>query len=188
MNTKLTSLAVACGLTLALLAAPMSARAAEYDIDPAHTFVLFEVGHLGIGKAHGMFRKTTGTFDPEAGKLNVTIDVASLFTADKKRDDHLKGPDFFNAKQFPKITFVAKKVAKKGDMQRVTGDLTIKGKTKPATIEMKKVGEGKDPWGKFRVGYTGTMTIDRVAFGVDYLPEGVSKDVKLTISVEGVKK
>lgn len=188
MKTPKTSKLITAAIALGVVASPLSATAAEYDIDPSHTFVIFEVGHLGIGKAHGMFRKTTGTFDPAAGKLDVTIEAKSLFTADKKRDDHLKGPDFFNVKQFPTITFKATKVTKKGDKMMVTGDLTIKGKTKSATLEMSKVGEGKDPWGKFRVGYSGSMTIDRMDFGVNYLPEGLSKDVKLTLSVEGVKK
>ena len=190
MHKRLNNLLTfASGLALAaVFALPSSAQAAEYMIDPGHSFVIFEVGHLGIGKAHGMFRKTTGTFDPDAGKLEVTIDATSIFTANKKRDDHLKGPDFFNTKQFPKITFMGKKVQKKGKKYMITGDLTIKGKTKTVTLAMMKVGEGKDPWGKFRAGFSGTLTINRIDFGVDYMPQGLSKDVTLTISVEGIKK
>ena len=186
MNKAMNSLSIAGVLAIALVSA--TADAAEYSIDPTHSFVIFEVGHLGIGKAHGMFRETTGSFDPEAGKLDVEIAAKSVFSANKKRDDHLKGPDFFNVKQFPKITFKATKIAKKGEAYAITGNLTMKGKTKPVTFEMMKVGEGKDPWGKYRAGFSGTMTINRLDFGVDYMPGGLSNDVKLTISVEGIKK
>ena len=185
--SKIVTLASSAALA-AVMAVPSGAAAAEYTIDPSHTFVVFEVGHLGIGKAHGMFRKTTGTFDPDAGTLMVTIDANSVYTANKKRDDHLKGPDFFNTKQFPTVTFKSKKVTKKGESFMIFGDLTIKGKTKPVELQMTKVGEGKDPWGKYRAGFSGTMTVNRMDFGVDYMPGGLSNDIKLTISVEGVKK
>ncbi|MEM1022202.1 MAG: YceI family protein [Myxococcota bacterium] len=174
---------------LALFATPtLEAGAATYEIDSAHTFVLFEVKHLGIGKSYGMFRKATGKYDPDEGMLDVTIDAGSLYTANKKRDEHLRGPDFFNTKQFPQITFKSKKVIKKGEDIQITGDLTIKGKTKSIEFMMKKVGEGKDPWGNFRTGYEGTMTIQRMDFGVDYMPDGLSNDVQLTLAVEGIRK
>ncbi|HJL41885.1 MAG TPA: YceI family protein [Myxococcales bacterium LLY-WYZ-16_1] len=176
------------GALLLGLAVTGAAQAATYEIDPSHTFVLFEVKHLGVGKAHGMFRKTTGKFDPDEGMLKVSIDANSLYTANKKRDDHLRGPDFFNTKQFPKITFESTKVKKEGDKLRITGDLTIKGKTKSVELMMSKVGEGKDPWGNFRAGYEGSVVLDRMDFGVDYMPDGLSKDVKLTLAVEGVRK
>lgn len=177
-------------LTLAsLLSAPAAtAGAATYAIDPDHTFVLFEVKHLGLGKAHGMFRKATGKYDPDEGMLEVEIDAGSLYTANKKRDEHLRGPDFFNTKQFPKITFQSKTVKNKGDDIQITGDLTIKGKTKSVDFLMKKVGEGKDPWGNFRTGYEGTLVIDRMDFGVDYMPDGLSNDVELTLAVEGIRQ
>lgn len=177
-------------LTLAsFLAAPAAdVGAATYSIDPDHTFVLFEVKHLGLGKAHGMFRKTTGKYDPGEGMLEVTIDAGSLYTANKKRDEHLRGPDFFNTKQFPKITFKSTSAKKKGDDIEITGDLTIKGKTKSVEFTMEKVGEGKDPWGNFRTGYEGTLVINRMDFGVDYMPDGLSNDVELTLAVEGIRK
>lgn len=180
---------IASGAALALsLAAAGPAQAAKYEIDPDHTFVVFEVNHLGIGKAYGMFRKTTGSYDPDAGNLKVVIDVNSLYTANKKRDDHLRGPDFFNAKQFPRITFESTKVKKKGDGVEITGNLTIKGKTKKVTFPMEKVGEGKDPWGNHRTGYEGSLTVDRMDFGVDYMPDGLSKEVTLNLAVEGIKQ
>ncbi len=180
---RIVPLAVVGGLAVASPAA-----AATYKIDPDHTYVVFKVTHLGIANSYGMFRKTTGTYDPDAGKLDVTIDADSVYTANKKRDDHLRGPDFFNVKQFPTITFKSKKVKKSGDKAMITGDLTIKGKTKSVELVMKKVGEGKDPWGNFRTGYEGTLTVNRMDFGVDYMPDGLSKDITLTLSVEGIRK
>lgn len=174
--------------TLFAMSLSVPASAANYEIDPDHTFVVFEVTHLGIGKAHGMFRQTTGKYDPDKGMLEVKIDADSLYTANKKRDDHLRGPDFFNTKQFPEITFKSTKVKKEGENIRIMGNLTIKGKTKAVEMLMSKVGEGKDPWGNFRTGYEGTMTINRMDFGVDYMPDGLSKDVKLTFAVEGIRK
>ncbi len=188
-NIIRTIITFASGLAVAaLISAPDRSAAAEYTIDSSHTFVIFEVGHLGIGRAHGMFRKATGSFDPEAGTLVVNIDAQSIYTANKKRDDHLKSPDFFNVKQFPTMTLKSKKITKNGDSYMVSGDLTIKDKTRTVAFEMKKVGEGKDPWGNDRIGFTGTMTINRLDFGVDYMPGGLSRDVKLTLSVEGIKK
>jgi len=183
LKLTLSTLFVALGVAVA-----GPASAAKYEIDPAHTFVVFEVNHLGIGTAYGMFRKTTGSYDPDAGMLKVSIDANSLYTGAKKRDDHLRGPDFFNTKQFPTIEFESTKVEKKGDDIMITGNLTIKGKTKQVSFPMKKVGEGKDPWGNFRTGYEGELTIKRMDYGVDYMPDGLSNEVTLNLAVEGVRK
>lgn len=187
MKAKLPSLIsaiAAFGFTFATL----PASAATFQIDSDHTFVVFEVTHLGIGKAYGMFRKTTGSYDPEAGKLEVTIDANSVYSANKKRDDHLRGPDFFNAKQFPTITFKSTKVKTTGDKTTIMGELTMKGTTKPVELTMKKVGEGKDPWGNFRTGYEGMLTVNRMDFGIDYMPDGLSKDITLRLAVEGIRQ
>jgi polyisoprenoid-binding protein YceI len=187
MKAKLHSLISAIALA-GFTFATLPASAATYEIDPAHTFVVFEATHLGIGKAYGMFRKTTGSYDPDAGKLDVTIDANSVYSANKKRDDHLRGPDFFNAKQFPTITFKSTEVKTAGDQIKIMGNLTMKGTTKPVELVMKKVGEGKDPWGNFRTGYEGSLTVNRMDFGIDYMPEGLSKDITLRLAVEGIRQ
>lgn len=167
-----------------------TAQADTYNIDGSHSFVVFKVNHLGIGNSYGMFRKTSGSYTvtEAGGSLDITIDAGSVFTADKKRDDHLKGPDFFNTKEFPNITFKSTKVERSGDKFKVTGDLTMKGKTKSTTITFTKTGEGKDPWGNYRTGFEGELRLNRMDFGVDYMPEGLGKEVSLMIAVEGVKK
>lgn len=171
-----------------------TAHAATWDIDGSHAFALFKVMHLGIAPSYGQFMKIGGTveFDPanpEAASINVEIDATSIFSANKKRDDHLKGPDFFDVKQFPKATFKSSKWKKTGDNTfDVTGDLTIKGKTNTITIPVTLTGAGKDPWGNDRAGFTSEFTIDRMAYGVNYMPDGLGKDVTLMLSLEAIKK
>ena len=178
-----------------LVVAAPAVSAATYDIDNSHTSVLFKVSHLGIAPFYGRFNKVSGSFDydaasPGASKLNVEIDVNSVFSADKKRDDHLKAPDFFNAKQFPTITLKSTRVAagKRAGTLTITADLTLRGVTKSVTFDVAKTGEGKDPWGGERVGFEGELTIDRLDYGVSYMPEGLGKNVTIIIAVEGVKK
>ena len=188
------SLALALGLTAAPLAAATPAMAATYTIDGTHTSVLFKVSHLGIAPYWGRFNKIEGRFDYDpanaaASRLSVEIDANSIFTAEKKRDDHLKSPDFFSAKQFPKITLqsTAVKPGARPGTYVVTADLTIRGTKKPITFELTKTGEGKDPWGGERVGFEGTFTVNRLDFGVSYMPDGLGRDVTIIFAVEGVK-
>jgi polyisoprenoid-binding protein YceI len=184
------------GFALAALVAltGVSAQAADkYKVDDTHAFVVFKVDHLGVAPSYGMFRQVAGNIEfdaaaPEKSSVAVTIDSSSVFTANKKRDEHLTGPDFFDAKQFPKIEFKSTAVAKSGDAYKVTGDLTIKGRTKSVTIEMKKTGEGKDPWGNTRIGFEGSISINRIDFGVDFMPDGIGKNVTLMLSLEGIKQ
>lgn len=179
---------------LALLAVPASASAANYNIDNGHTSVLFKVTHLGVAPFYGRFNNVSGTFAydpaaPAASTLSVQIDAASVFTADKKRDDHLKNPDFFNVKQFPNITLksTAVKAGSKPGTLVITADLTLRGVTKSVTFEVQKTGEGKDPWGGERIGFEGQLTINRLDFGVSYMPDGLGKSVTIILAVEGVK-
>lgn len=182
------------GLSL-LLALPLPASAASYEIDSSHSSVLFKTHHLGIAPFWGRFNKLSGQFEydasnPAASRLSVGIDVNSIFTADRKRDDHLKGPDFFNAKQFPTITLKSTAVragARPGNYT-VTADLTVRGVTRSVTVTLEKTGEGKDPWGGERIGFEGRFTINRLDYGVSYMPDGLGKDVTIVVAVEGIKR
>src|SRR5262249_4437518 len=116
-----------------------------YDVDPVHSTVLFSAQHFNAGLFFGQFDNTTGSIVVDDAnlanaKINVSVDASSVSTWNQKRDDHLKGPDFFNATQFPKITFVSKSVTKSGDKYSVTGDFTLHGVTKPITVEFTKTG------------------------------------------------
>ncbi|MCB9541829.1 MAG: YceI family protein [Myxococcales bacterium] len=171
-----------------------AAHAESYNLDPAHAFAIFKVDHLGIAPSYGQFIKVGGSFDydaaaPEKSKVKVEIDADSIFTGDKKRDDHLKGPDFFDTKQFPKLSFESTSFTKAGEnTYTVAGNLTMHGQTRPMTITLQKTGAGKDPWGNDRVGFATTFTLNRLDFGVSYMPDGLGKEVTVMISAEGIKK
>ena len=170
-----------------------SAQAAEYRIDPAHSFVQFKVSHLGFSWMVGVFDKISGslTFDPAAGpagqKISVEIDTASIDTGHAERDKHLRSPDFLNVRKFPKATFVS--TGYRGDARggTMTGNLTLMGVTKPISIAVKKVGEGKDPWGGYRAGFEGTAALSRKAFGAGMNLGPASDAVQFFLSVEGIR-
>ncbi len=167
-----------------------TALADTYKVDPDHTFAIFAISHLGIGQAYGRFDQSTGNFVVEAGALksvSIDIDAASVSTASKKRDTHLAGPDFFNVKQYPKLSFKSTAVEASGDKAyKVTGDMTIRGVTKSLTIDVTQTGAGKDPWGNDRVGFETTFSIDRMDFGVAFMPDGLGKQVKIILASEGI--
>ena len=174
------------------------AGAATYDIDPSHTRIGFAVKHMVISVVKGEFQKFSGTFElDEAGVLTgaeAAIDTASVYTRDKKRDDHLRSPDFFDAENHPKITFVSKRITNKGNKYTVIGDLTIRGVTKSIILTGEKLGEATDPWGNHRAGFQAEGKINRKDFGVSFhkvLETGgfvVGDEVTLSLDVEGIKR
>ena len=184
--------------TAASAAAPSTSstalKPAAFKMDATHSWILFKVNHLGLGTAWGSFNKFDGSFmlDSENvsdNSVSLTIDAGSVDTNNKKRDDHLKGPDFFNAKEFPSISFTSSKVTGKGDDFQVTGTLTVLGKEKEITADMKMVGEGEDPWGNYRAGFEGSFTLDRTDFGMDFMKDGgLGTEVSVTLAFEGVRE
>ncbi|MHC4824586.1 MAG: YceI family protein [Planctomycetota bacterium] len=168
-------------------------QAATFQVDSSHSWILFKVNHLGLGTAWGSFNKFEGSFVLDAeeaagSSVSLTLDAGSVDTKNKKRNDHLKGPDFFNAKEFPEVTFTSTKVAMDGESFKVTGLLSLLGKEKEITATMDKVGEGEDPWGNYRAGFEGTFTIDRHDFGMDYMKDGLGAEVVVTLAFEGVRE
>ena len=117
-------------LLAGILALPYVAIADSYKIDPTHTYPNFVINHLGFSNIHGQFGKTTGSLEMDrakgTGSVQIEIDIASIDTGFKKRDDHLRSPDFFNAVEFPTATFKSTKVTFMGDGAEIVGDLTIK--------------------------------------------------------------
>ena len=142
-------------LALSLLSGTAFA-ADTFSIDHDHSNFFFKINHLGVSNTMGRFDDFSGSFsldtkDPAKSNISLTIQVASVDSNAKKRDEHLASPDFFDAKTFPTITFVGTSYNKKSDtVFEVTGNLTIHGVTKPVTMTITKVGEGNDPWGGFR--------------------------------------
>jgi polyisoprenoid-binding protein YceI len=169
---------------------------AVYNVDPAHSSVGFEVKHMGIATVRGRFGAFEGTIDATGGTpvLKGTVDVATIDTGDANRDAHLKGPEFFDADQQPKISFnsTATEVGDAGDIT-LTGEITIKGVSKPIELTGEIAENGEDPWGNERIGLELSTTIDRREFDLKWnqtLPNGnllVANDVKLLLGVSAVK-
>ena len=180
---------------------PVLSQAVTWQIDPDHSSFQFKVRHLTVSNVKGDFTKVKGAVtidDKDISNLNVelTIDAASVNTGHAKRDEHLRGSDFFDVAKYPTITFVSKKVIKDGpDRLKVTGDLTLHGVTREATVNVEgPTQEVKDPGGNFRRGATGTARINRKDFGLTWnraLETGgvvVGEDVDIFVEIERIKK
>jgi len=182
-------------LSLGFALAATSASAVDnYAIDPVHTAALFKIKHLGLSYTHGRFNDVSGTivFDeanPSASKVTIAIQAGSVDTHSEKRDAHLASPDFFDAKQFATLGFTSTAFKKVDDTTyEVAGNFTLHGVTKPLTITVKKIGEGKDPWGGYRIGFESSFTVKRSDYGMSKMLEGVGDEVAVTFSAEAVKK
>lgn len=179
-----------------LVISTSGAFAASWVFDDAHSAADFSVRHMMVTNVKGQMRGVKGAVDIDdkditKSKVDVTLDVATITTMNPKRDDHLKGSDFFDAPKFPTIKFVSKKVEKSADGLTVTGDLTIRGVTKTSVLSVEGPSAPvKDPWGKTKRGFTATTKINRKDFGVSWnktLDGGgvvVGEDVKITIEGE----
>ncbi len=177
-----------------------SLQAAVYNIDATHTGVGFKIKHLVVATVNGRFNKFEGTFDfdEKTGKLeNVSakIDLESIDTNEKKRDDHLRGADFFNVKKNRHMTFTGKKVEMDGTKPvKVIGDLTLNGVTKEVPLAVTYHGATKDPWGNDRVAFEATTKLNRKDFNMAWNKAletgGLLVGDELTVLIEGeaVKK
>jgi polyisoprenoid-binding protein YceI len=179
------------------IAAPSAfQQGGTFTLDPAHTSVGFEIGHLGISKVQGRFTKFTGKVRENAADLSqsgveFTAQIDSIDTAVAPRDAHLKSPDFFDAAKYPELTFKSTRVRKARGGYVADGALTIKGVTKPVSISFKHYGPITDPWGNSRVGVVAEpITINRQDYGIAYndkLKDGtpsVANEVTVRISLE----
>jgi len=163
------------------------ARAEAVSVDAVHSSVLFRIKHLNTSHAWGRFNDVAGKLNLDDGNplVEVQIKTASIDTGNPKREEHLKSPDFFNAKQFPAITFRSTRVQKSGDGKyAVDGKLNLHGVEKPIRVELTRTGAGKNQQGTSIVGYETNFIIKRSDFGMKYLLEGLSDDVLLIVSLE----
>lgn len=165
----------------------------SWSFDPAHSQIQFAVKHMGISTVRGVFERFTGTIDEENGTptaVTVEIEIASLTTNNEQRDAHLRGSDFFDAEAHPKATFALTTFDRSGDTVTATGDLTIRGITKPVTLTGEVGGPAKDPWGNQKVSAELETQISRKDFGLTWnvaLEAGgvlVSDAVKIRIDVQ----
>ncbi|MFG0293757.1 MAG: YceI family protein [Phycisphaerales bacterium JB050] len=180
-----------------LVAQPVSATAVsadEFVVDGVHSSVVFRIKHGGVAYFYGSFASMEGTFridaaDPANTMLNVSIETGSVNSNNTRRDGHLKSPDFFNAEQFPKMTFKSTSAEAGADgIVKVTGDLSYRGKTKSITVPIKITGEAESNRG-MRQGFHTEFTINRSDFGDTYGVENgaLSDKVTLIVSLQGVR-
>jgi len=135
-------------------------NAAElYRLDPDHTSIVFRVKHLNVAYVFGSFYKSSGMIrieenDPSRSTIEMQVMADSVSTHVDKRDKHLRSPDFFDIKKYPTISFKSRSVKPIDDSSyKVSGELTLLGKTRPLVVTVSETGSGKDPWGKFRKGF-----------------------------------
>lgn len=169
-----------------------------WTIDASHSDVEFAVKHMVFATAKGRFSDITGTIDfnpasPANSAVDVTIQVASVDTRDKKRDEHLRSADFFDADSYPTITFTSTRVEPVGDDVKVTGDLQIRGVTREVVLDAAFNGSGKSPFGHQVAGFSGATTINRKDFDLGWnaaLESGgvlVGEDVKIALEIEATQ-
>lgn len=169
--------------------APDAARvvAGTYTVDPNHTQVLWTVDHMGISPLSGAFGASGGALEidparPSAAKVNVTFNVAEMSTTAPAFTKHLSSADFFEVAKFPTATFTSTAVQANGDSAKITGNLTIKGITKPVTLDAKFFGAGENPMNKkLNVGFSARTSIRRSDFGLGYAVPVVADQVDLRI-------
>jgi polyisoprenoid-binding protein YceI len=171
-----------------------------WNIDASHSTVGFSIRHLVISKVRGRFSAFSGTVElPEGGGIEggsakVEVQIASIDTAEPKRDGHLKSADFFDAEKFPTMTFESTKVVAKGSDFELHGKLTIRGTTKDVVLAGENLGAAKDPWGNDRVVFSAKTTISRGEFGLTWnqaLETGgvlVADKVEIELDVQAVKQ
>jgi len=177
-----------------------TATLTRWNIDPAHSEVGFAAKHMMISTVRGRFSEISGYIDfdendPTSAKIDVEVGVASIDTRQEGRDNHLRSADFFDAENHPSMKFVSTKIEHaRGDDYKVTGDLTIRGITKPVTLDATFEGTHPDPWGGTRAGFSASGKINRNEFGLNWnatIEAGgvvVGPEIKLQIEVETVKQ
>ncbi len=170
----------------------------KFEIDRSHSNIGFTVRHMLIAKVSGGFSDFSGTIvydekDITKSSVNVTIKTASINTQNERRDDHLRGDDFFNAATDSVITFASKSIKKRGKRYVAVGDLTIRGVTKEVELPFNILGAVKDPRGT-RMGFEATLTLNRFDYGVKWdrkLDNGglvVSNEVQVNLAVEAIAR
>ncbi|MES2535892.1 MAG: YceI family protein [Pseudomonadota bacterium] len=188
------ALAAIAGLALSAAAFAAAPPAGNYKIDAAHSVAYFEIGHAGgISRFMGRFNDISGDLvidTPEKTRVKVDIKVDSVDVKHEGLNKHLKSPDFFNAVQFPLMSFSSTAVTlNPAGEGTLAGNLTMHGVTKPVTFKLKQIGAGTGPKGDVKVGYVATSTIKRSDFGMSFgIPKAATDEVDLRINIEAAKQ
>ena len=180
----------------AAIVLPSQANAERYTIDTkgAHASIQFRIQHLGYSWLSGRFNKFIGRFEyddkqPSNASVHVEIDTASIDSNHAERDKHLRGEDFLNVSQYPKARFESNAFKENSDgSATLSGNLTLHGVTHPVNIRVSQIGHGSDPWGGYRRGFEGTTQISLQDYGINYNLGPKSKEVELTLSIEGIRQ
>lgn len=176
--------------------APAKAQAgpARYEIDPVHTTITFRIQHMGVSYFYGRFNQPAGSFvfDPEkpsSASFEINVKADNVDTDSEARDKHLKSPDFFNARQFPEITFKSTSVQRVGTKtMKVSGDLSLHGITRPVTVDLEHVGIATGRSGNPICGFDGKLTLDRSVFDMKTMIGPLGTEVTLMIGIEGERR
>lgn len=186
------------GVAKAGLAQQEGGRMAKWIFEPGHTAAEFSVRHMMVTFVRGHFKNVHGALEfdpdrPEQGSVQVEINAAELWTGEPERDDHLRSDHFLDVANHPKITFKSARVERvAGNEGKVTGDLMIRGVTRPVTLEVRYHGRWKTPFNDTRAGFSATTKINRLDFGVSWNAEMesggivVGNDVLITIDAEAI--
>jgi polyisoprenoid-binding protein YceI len=170
----------------------LNASAAGADagnVDGVHSYIFFRIKHMNAGYSYGRFDDISGDVSINDAKLDkssiaLQVKTASVNTGNAKRDGHLKTNDFFAAAENPTATFKSKSIKKGAEnTYDVTGDLTIRGTTKEVSFKLNKTGQAKGPQGEV-AGYETTLTLNRLDYGVKFMPDMLGTEVQLTVSFE----
>lgn len=184
-------------ILMVLVGVPAFAAPEHWAIDPSHSDVRFKIRHM-ISRVTGGFDTFSGEVEmdsenPTTGSVMFEIDAASINTNNDDRDNHLKSKDFFNVEEYPKISFKSKAVKKKGDELMVSGDLTMRGVTKPIDLTVLLGGVAVDPWGNQKAGFEVNGKLNRKEWGIVWnkdLDKGgtlLGDDVTIMINIEAAK-
>jgi polyisoprenoid-binding protein YceI len=184
---------LAYGLAAALLLAGGTVQAADFKVDPAHSFVRFKIQHLGYSWMWGGFNDVEGEFsydaaDPGASRIDITIRTASVDTNHAERDKHLRSDEFLDVGKYPTATFKSTRFTPNGAGGKLEGELTLHGVTRSIVVDVEKIGEGPDPWGGYRAGFLGKTSITRRDFDMGYNLGPKSESMLFELGIEGVRR
>lgn len=181
------------GMAALTLLASTPVRADSYTIDPTHSFIQFSISHLGYSLLQGRFNTLSGAFKydpkaPDASSIRVQVQTASIDSNHAERDKHLRGTDFLDVENHPVARFTSTAIREKDGKAHIEGKLTLHGVTRTVRFEADLIGAGKDPWGGYRRGYAGQLTIKRSDYGISYNLGPAAEFMRLDLFIEGIRK
>ncbi|MBQ0832239.1 YceI family protein [Marinobacter sp.] len=165
-----------------------------FDNKDTHQFITFKISHLGYSWLYGRFNDFDGQFvydaeNPENSSVNVTIDTSSVDSNHAERDKHLRSKDFLHVGEFSEASFKSKRVEVDDEGEAdIVGDLTLRGVTREVTLDVEMLGQGKDPWGGYRMGFEAETELRLEDFGIPMNLGKASETVEIIISVEGIRQ